>query len=158
MNVQYVNPFIESVCGLFETMFQKQATRGNIGTTSSVGASQDVVAMIGITGEIQGSVAVAMSEQTALQVVGSLLGCDMAEFDNDATDGIAEVVNMIAGGAKAKLPSPEDQPLQLSLPTVLRGKDFVVTYPTQALWLDIPFDSELGKFNLRVTFKNAQDN
>lgn len=158
MNVQYINPFIESVSELFTTMFQKSATRGNIGTSKSVGENQDVVAMIGITGDVQGSVAVAMSEQTALKVVGSLLGCDIDEFGSDATDGVAEVVNMIAGGAKAKLPSQGLSPLQLSLPTVLRGKDFVVTYPTQSLWLDIPFESELGSFHLRVTLKNAQNN
>ncbi len=63
------------------------------------------------------------------------------------------MVNIIAGGAKARMNTGDEKPLDLSLPTVVRGGDFFVEYPTNSVWLEINFDSELGPFTLRVTFE-----
>jgi hypothetical protein len=46
----------------------------------------------------------------------------------------------------------------LSLPTVVRGTNYKVDYPTRTAWLEVPFKSDLGSFSLRVTFEGTGDN
>ncbi len=65
---------------------------------------------------------------------------------------MAELVNIVAGGAKVRF-SDGGKPVELSLPTVVRGSHFSVDYPSQAVWLEVPFQSELGAFTLRVTLE-----
>jgi hypothetical protein len=40
----------------------------------------------------------------------------------------------------------------------VRGKNYNVEYPSGSIWLEVPFDSDLGSFGLRVTFEiNEED-
>jgi CheY-specific phosphatase CheX len=64
-------------------------------------------------------------------------------------------VNIVAGSAKAKLNAGNDHPLDLSLPTVVHGENYNVQYPSKSVWLEVPFKSDLGEFNLRVTFETV---
>jgi chemotaxis protein CheX len=82
-----------------------------------------------------------------------MLGMEMHIVDDTVKDGVAELVNIVAGGAKAKFVQGEGRPIQLSLPTVVRGNSYTVDYPSCSAWLDVPFSSELGPFSLRVTFE-----
>lgn len=86
-------------------------------------------------------------------MVSKLLDVETKVVDNTVSDAVAEMVNIIAGSAKAKFVTDEGQPIQLSLPTVVRGSSYHVDYPSKSVWLDVPFTSELGSFNLRVTFE-----
>jgi CheY-specific phosphatase CheX len=69
------------------------------------------------------------------------------------TDTVAELVNIIAGGAKAKLHTG-DAPITLSLPNVIHSKGCTVHYPTTSVWLDVPFTGELGPFSMRLGFQS----
>jgi chemotaxis protein CheX len=73
--------------------------------------------------------------------------------DDTVSDAIAEMVNIVAGGAKSKLSGDDRPPIDLSLPTVVRGNSYNVDYPSGSIWLEVPFNSELGSFTLRVTFE-----
>ena len=73
-------------------------------------------------------------------------------MDATVSDAVAEMVNIVAGRAKSKFQTLSGDPINLSLPTVVRGNSYKVDYPSKSVWLDVPFESELGPFNLRVTF------
>jgi chemotaxis protein CheX len=155
MNVRFINPFIEGVNDLFGTMLSAGIRRGEPVVSKEAPGHLDVVAMIGISGEVQGSVALGMPAQTAMKMTSALLGMTIEELDSTTTDGIAELVNIIAGSAKAKLGETSSEPLQLSLPNVVRGKELTIGCPSQAIWLDIPYETDFGPFNLCVSLKNA---
>lgn len=152
MKVEYINPFIESVYDLFTTMLNSEAKRGDVGFSKDVPPSRDLVALIGLSGPARGMVAISFPVQTALSMVGQMLGTEVRVVDESVRDGVAELVNIIAGGAKAKLVS-EGPPIELSLPTVVRGNSYTVDYPSRSAWLEVPFTSDLGEFSLRVTFE-----
>jgi chemotaxis protein CheX len=61
--------------------------------------SDQVTAMIGVSGSLAGSVYLSMSESTALAVVGMMLGQTSTGLDELAQSGIAELVNVVAGAA-----------------------------------------------------------
>ncbi len=88
-----------------------------------------------------------------MKLVSALLDQELHVMDETVVDGVAELVNIVAGGAKAKFATANGQPIELGLPTVVRGSDYTVEYGTKVVWLEVPFTSELGAFTLRVTFE-----
>ncbi len=154
MKVEYINPFIESVHDLFSTMLGCQAKRGRVELAKKGAAPQEITALIGLSGQARGAVALLFPEQTALAMVGRLIGMEMEEADETMSDALGELVNIVAGGAKAKFCDQNGgTSIDLSLPSVLKGLNYTVNYPTQTEWLDVPFSSDLGPFSLRVTLE-----
>ena len=159
MKVEYINPFIESVDDMFKTMLSSEVNRGDIGVSKEVVANpREVVALIGLSGHAKGMVSLGFPMLTALQMVNQLLGTELKTFDDSVTDAVAEMVNIVAGGAKAKFKlEPGQEPLKLSIPTVVRGKDCEVQFPSDAIWIEVPFESEFGPFQMQVTFSFDDD-
>ncbi len=153
MKVEYINPFIKGVQHLFSTMLSAEAMRGDASASRGDSNSNEVTALIGMTGSAQGMVTIGLSKKTAIAMVNRMLSTDNSVMDDTVADGIAELVNIVAGQAKAELASESDEPIDLSLPTVVQGTDYGVDYPSDAVWLEVPFNSELGDFMLRVTFR-----
>jgi chemotaxis protein CheX len=156
IRAEYINPFIESVRELFSTMLSCQAQRGNVTLSDGQSATHGIVAIIGLSGPARGTVALDFPSQTAFAIVGRLFGEAPTEFDADVSDTVAEMANIVGGGAKARLRN-DSHPIDLGLPTVVVGGDYQVHHPSQSTWLEIPFASELGDFTLRVTFGSDQD-
>jgi chemotaxis protein CheX len=157
MKVECINAFIGGVVEVFATMLEIEVTRGDVGVTRSGSSnSQDIMALIGLSGTARGMVALSFPTATALALVRKLLGMEIAVVDNTVADGVAEIVDMVAGSAKTKLTSDGGPPIDLSLPTVVRGKSFEVEYPTKAIWIEVVFQSSLGDFSLCVTFEEVR--
>lgn len=152
MNVKYINPFIESVSSVFETMLGVTPKREKIRVPAELGEDTPrvVTSLVGISGAASGVVALRFPVETALQLAGKFLGGNYQDVNNEVIDAISELANMVAGSAKAKFdldPAP-----QLGLPSVIEGKAYKVRYPAKAAWLEVPFTSEAGSFVMEVTF------
>ena len=153
MKVEHINPFIEAVYELFQTMFSTKVERGQIGVINGAGNPRDIMALIGLSGPTRGTVALTFRTSTALAIVSKMLGQEVHIVDETVSDGVAEIVNIVAGNAKARMTTSTGKPLDLSLPTVVRGNNYSVDYPSHTVWLEVPFTGELGEFSLRVTFE-----
>lgn len=152
MKAEYINPFLESVELLFNNMLGCTVARGQLGTSRGSAGRHEVTAIIGMSGPTRGTVSLSFPAATAAAMVGRLMGTGAVENADTLIDGVSELVNIVAGGAKSKLSAEGGTVIDLSLPTVIRGKDFQCQGPSQAVWLDIPFASDLGEFCVRVTF------
>lgn len=152
MELKYINPFLESVYEVFDSMLSCKVERGNANMVKSMEVTDALVALIGLSGPVCGTVALLIPRDTALKIVGRFVGEDYEDVDENVRDAVAELVNIIAGGAKARL-SDGDTPIALSLPNVIEGKGYSVYYPSGSVWLDNPFSSELGSFSMRLSFK-----
>ncbi|MGD8451446.1 MAG: chemotaxis protein CheX [Phycisphaerae bacterium] len=150
MNVAYINPFVESVASVFETMLGVQPRRNTLKVGPQPVQGERLTSLIGITGLMHGCVALSFPPQTALALTGKMLGETPAEINGEVIDAISELVNMVAGSAKAKFNT--DPPLQLGLPTVVEGAAYRVKYPSKSVWLEVPFSSEAGDFSMEVTY------
>jgi chemotaxis protein CheX len=153
MKVEYINPFIESVYDLFTTMLGSTAKRGVAGLSRGESDPREITAMIGLSGPARGMVTLSFPVATALAISNRLLGSESRVVDDTVSDAIAEIVNIVAGGAKAQFKLGDRPPIELSLPSIVRGKNYHVEYPTSTTWLEVPFDSDLGPFNMRVVFQ-----
>jgi chemotaxis protein CheX len=150
VDVKYINPFIESVYGLFSSMLGAKAEKTALGVADGKPKPREITALIGLSGEVRGMVALVFPVPTALKIASKLLDKEIHVVDETVTDVVAECVNIVSGAAKARL-NFSDTPIDLSLPSVVRGGNYEVDYPSKSLWLEVGFTSELGPFTLRVT-------
>ncbi len=154
MNVNIINPFVLSVSRTFSTMLSAEATRGEIALSDGGAGGSDIVAFIGLAGKTRGTVALMFPAKTALRAVSRLLGSECKILDETVADAVGELVNIIAGSAKAEFAGDSGEPLSLSLPTVIRGRHFDIRYAPNARWVEVPFESEFGPFALKVILES----
>ena len=155
MDVTYINPFIEGVQELFSTMLGSEAVRGDLSLANDMSRPRDITALIGLSGTVRSTVSLTFPAATALAVASQLMGMEIKAVDDTVSDAVGELVNMIAGSAKAKLHTGEGEPVQLSLPTVVRGSSYVMDSPKGSTCLDVSFSSTLGPFSLRVSLQQS---
>jgi chemotaxis protein CheX len=153
LKAEFVNPFVESIYELFGTMLSAKIVRTGLAITEGNQMPHEVMALIGFSGVMRGTVALALPAETCRYMVSRLLGNSEDSDDETVSDTIAEMVNIIAGSAKAKLSQKVKQTLELSLPVVFRGQEFAVYSPSKAMWVEVPFESDLGPLRLRLSFK-----
>jgi chemotaxis protein CheX len=137
-------------------MLNSKVSRGDISVSKSGNSPYEITALIGLSGEARGTVAISFPASTALNMVSKMLMIESAEVNSTVIDGVGEIVNIVAGSAKSKFTRDSEKPIDLSLPNVIRGDDYVVEYPSETVWIEVPFTSDLGPFNLRVTFAQGK--
>jgi len=149
MDVRYVNPFLNAVQNIFETMIDIPFSLGKPSIKKEATASHEISGIIGITGEVIGSVVVSFPETIAIQLASELLGEVLEEVNADCTDAIGEIANMIAGDAKNGFPEGNTS---VSVPTVIIGKH-KVAYPSGVPIITIPCKTNSGWFAIDVALK-----
>jgi chemotaxis protein CheX len=150
VDVSYINPFIEAVDSVFTTMLSVHPKRNGLKVSDGQAKGEMITSLVGLSGQVSGVVALRFPPPTALALAGRLLGGNLAEVNDEVTDAVAELVNMVAGSAKAKF--HHEPPLELGLPTVVQGAGYRLKYPTKSVWLEVPFTSDAGEFTMEVTY------
>ncbi|MDA8141795.1 MAG: chemotaxis protein CheX [Desulfobacteraceae bacterium] len=149
MDVGYINPFISAVRNLFDTMIQLPVTLGKPELKRGQATSNDISGIIGISGDVSGSVVVGFPGAIAKRLASVLLGEEVNEIDDYCTDVIGEIANMVAGDAKNGFPKSNTT---VSVPTVVIGKH-EVTFPRGVPIITIPCATGSGTFTIDVALK-----
>lgn len=150
VDVNLLNPFISSVGSVFSTMLRVTPKRLKVAITGDSATESILSAIIGISGNLHGVVALRFPPATALNLAGRMLESSFDKLDEQVVDAISELTNMVAGSAKAKF--HHEPPLQLGLPTVVEGTSYKLKYPSKSVSLDVPFNSEAGDFVMEFTY------
>jgi len=153
MNIRYITPFIEAVTGAFDQLFELQprALTPYLATKEEI-LDWDISGIIGIAGEARGLVVLSFPADLAKELTSMLTGTTKTTMDEDVTDTVGEVVNIIAGNAKKGL---EEFRLLISLPTIVQGPHHQVTWPSGPIpIISIPFSTSRGHFSLSVGLEN----
>jgi chemotaxis protein CheX len=82
----------------------------------------EYTAMIGLAGALCGILTICCEAATARQIAKSMLG-DTVDSENQVSDALGEVCNMIAGNFKNKL-AGTDERCMLSVPSVVSGGEY----------------------------------
>lgn len=125
----------ESIVEFFETMLGGEVTkcqpRARSGEDPSPTSLQQAIsAVVGISGDMTGTICLSMNESVAFAIVRELIGDECETIDQTVVDGIGEVGNIVVGGAKRRL--GELMKLQMSLPTVVLANHEGLLFPASA--------------------------
>ena len=95
--------FVDATVEVLSTMAGITPKAGRPYVKKDLAACGDLTAIVGVTGERCGSVAVTFPVETAQAVVRSMLGDDIGDIAQDTRDTVGEVTNMISGHARARI-------------------------------------------------------
>jgi len=149
MRVDYINPFIVSLCNAFRTMLGCEVERGPLALKNGDTPAHPISGVIGLSGRAIGTVVLSLSKQVALKAASVMLMTEAKEIDADVIDAVGELTNMVAGAAKSEL---EEYHLMVSLPNVVTGTNHSIRFPSNVTPLCVPFDTDWGPLTLEVGF------
>lgn len=153
MDASYIAAFVESTRTVFTTMLNLAVTCNAPMRESAIPTDHaDISGIIGLSGDVQGTVILSFPRQTALRMVERFVGSALAEESEDFADAIGELVNMVSGGAKGRFVGRD---VSISCPTVVVGSGHKVQQMSDAFCIRIPCGSELGNFSVEVCMKDA---
>lgn len=150
MDKTYIMPFIKSVQNVFETMLQMPVTIGNPSLKQTGDPAYDISGIIGMSGDIEGSVVLSFPTDTATRTVNLFTGAELGPKDEDFIDAIGELVNMISGGAKAQF---EGKQVSITCPSVVIGGEHVVFSQRDVVSIHIPCECDTGSFAVEVSIR-----
>jgi chemotaxis protein CheX len=99
MRADVAQPFLLAARGVLEQELGGEVGRGKVRVERGEFAAGEVTAVVGVTGALSGAVMYRMSEQTALAIVGRMMGQQFTELDALARSGVGELGNVITGRA-----------------------------------------------------------
>ena len=150
MDVRHINAFLEATKTVFDTMLKIPVTFEKP-VLNSAPQTHDVSGVIGLSGDVVGSVVIGFGEQTAVRIVCAFAGTRHAFGSADFEDAIGELTNMIVGAAKSKF---EGLSVSIGCPSVITSPDHHVSRPSDAASICIPCDTPGGRFVIEVTFRS----
>ncbi len=151
MDVKLINPFLVASMHVLKTMAGIDARAGKPFLKKDNQAMGDVSAIIGITGAARGSMALVFTEECIKGIASNLLGEVFTKLNNEVTDAVGELTNMICGDARRRL-SEEGFTLQAGIPTIVSGKNHAIVHIADGPRLAVPFETDLGSFMVEVAF------
>ena len=154
MDVKFINPFLQGTVEVLKKMAFVEPRPGKVYIKNTSLAHGDVSGIIGITGDMIGSLAISFGESCICHLVGSMLGESFAEANQEIFDGVGEITNMISGVARTYL-EKEGLHVYAAIPSVVYGKNHTINHILKSPSIVIPFDTDQGSFVVDVCIKRA---
>ncbi|ATC99529.1 MAG: chemotaxis protein CheX [Pseudomonadota bacterium] len=152
MNVEFINPFISSLLNVLSTMAQTDLSPGKPKIKKTEVAVGDVSGLIGMVGpQTKGSLSITFDGELAMTIMERMLGERPEKIDEEVTDMVGEITNMVAGGAKNLL-GDKGYEFDMATPVVVSGKDHTITHKCEGPKLIMPFTSDFGAAHIEVCF------
>ena len=155
MDSSYITPFMTSIQNVFSTMFQLPVQIGEPSIKTDKTATHDVSGIIGVSGEMVGTIVLSMPEAAAISIVNLFTGMEMDPSSDDFADAVGELVNMISGNAKAEF---QRKGVSISCPSVVIGEDHRVSTPSGTACVKIPCTTDCGEVVLEIALREAAEN
>jgi chemotaxis protein CheX len=149
-----IREFYNDVQEIFATMVGiEDLLHVPIQTVPRTHFSDCITAMVGFAGLFNGLLSLHVPQSLALRFTSSMIGMDVTELDEDVNDALGEIANMIAGSFKHHL-SKDGHEVKLSTPSVITGKEYIVSSGALDDTLALLFDSYEEWFMISIVIAN----
>ncbi len=153
MEVKYINPFMTAVSNTMEMMLGIAPGRQAPYLKKDKLTKGDITGLIGFAEKnVTGSVALSFTQDAALWIYQLMTGEEQQSLTRDVQDSIGELTNIVAGGAKTAL-AEEGLSFHISIPSVIVGKDHLISHKLNIPVVAIPFKLEDHTFLMEVSMK-----
>jgi chemotaxis protein CheX len=154
MDVKFINPFLNGTIEVMRKMAFVEPRPGKVYIKQTAVAHGDVSGIIGITGDMIGSLAMSFGENCICHLIGSMVGESYAEAGQEVFDGVGELTNMISGVARTYL-EKEGMHVYAAIPSVVYGKNHTINHILKSPSIVIPFETDHGSFVVDVCIKRT---
>ena len=148
MRQEFVNPFLGPAQMVWKKEFGVPLEVVGAEAVSFQYTTDDITAIIGVSGKLQGNVLYGFGDSVSTEVVRRMVGEDMSAHDPMALSALGEISNVITGNAATEL-AANGYPCDISPPMIIEplGSRLTSTIPKQIL---VTFKSELGLLTVRI--------
>ena len=143
MDVQFINPFLIAVQGVFKTMLSVQVTVGKPSVKTDNLTRSDVTGVISFDGDKKGTFSLAFSGASALFIYKSMLGEDAPAVNADVIDAVGELTHIISGQVRVEFEKMGHK-LSSGTPSVIVGQNVEIKAITKLPLITLPFDFDAG--------------
>lgn len=150
--VEVINGFVRSILSSMETMAFTKAKRVDIYLRKPGQAMKgDVSSLISLFGDLTGTCAISFPRKLAVKVISNMMmDPSIDDINDDVKDGIGEIANLTAGGAKGEIHTVLGTNAKISTPTIVTGIDHAVEHNEQIPCIGCVFEAEGQRFFLEV--------
>ncbi len=153
MDTAYLVPFITSIQNVCATMLQLQVTIGEPHLKGSESNNCDVSGIIGMSGDVVGTVVLSFPKETAESIVQLFTGTKIGIDNPDFADAIGELVNMVCGNAKGQFTGKKK--VSISCPSVVIGKHHAIASQKDLPCVAIPCTTDCGELVIEITIRES---
>ncbi|NRA69859.1 MAG: chemotaxis protein CheX [Gammaproteobacteria bacterium] len=155
MKAEFINPFLDSLINVLEIMASTKLKPGKPILKRNEIAHGDVSGLIGLVGpDTKGSLSISFEKKLALSIMQKMLGENPGKINEEVTDMVGEITNMVAGGAKNLL-GQKGYDFGMATPIVVSGKDHTISHQFDGPKIMIPFTCIDGKAVIEICFDKA---
>ena len=152
MNAEFINPFLTSLTNVLSTMANLELSPGKPKLKKDDVARGDVSGLIGMIGpQTRGSLSITFDASLALEVMLRMLGEKPAGINEEVTDMVGEITNMVAGGAKRIL-GEKGYDFSMATPMVVSGTNHTISHKSDGPRIIMPFESPHGNASIEICF------
>ena len=155
MKEEYINAFLAPEKMVWDRELGQTLEFDTAEMASDQFTSEDVTAIIGISGKLEGTVLYGFPQDTVKAVVATMVGEDAEGVTDElGLSALGESANMITGNAATKL-AQEGYPCDISPPVIIEpmGSRFTTLSGPQIL---VKFKSDLGMLTVRISLNEAR--
>lgn len=153
MKVEYINPFYKATLDVFKIMLDLEIERGPMGVVEDLIPGKDASAIIGITGDLSGSIMYSFPKDMVLEMVRIMSGMELNKLDSFVSSALGEMANIISGNAVTGL-LVNKYSCDIVPPQVLIGEISSLSMATEKA-LVLPIITAIGEFDITISLKEA---
>lgn len=144
--VELITPFIEAAKDTFQTMASMELRRKEVFLKQGFTMYGDISGVVGLSGVTTGTCALSLPNDLAEEVIRNLLMTPESTPlpEEGLRDGVGELVNMVAGGAKTRL-SASQYTFDITLPTIISGGEHEVFHRSSTHCVVIVLENRKGQ-------------
>lgn len=145
-----IDAFIDSVEKTMSTLANTQVSSSKPCIKKEDSAPLDVAGVIGVASDnMKGTITVGFQKEAIFEILKNMLEEEHSEVNEEVTDAVGELTNVIYGDAKAFL-NRVGYSFQMAIPVVITGASKIKT-SSQGVTLVIPFGVSSGCFYIEFT-------
>lgn len=152
MKAEYINPFIKASTEVLKLIANLDFKTGAPYLKSSPFGADNLIILVGITGEIRGQAVISMSEEMAKKVASSMMmGMPVDEIDEMAKSALSELGNMIMGNT-ATLLFNAGVNIDITPPTLMMGQKMQISSAGMKT-IGVPLMCDIGEITVDISVK-----
>ncbi|MDH5509266.1 MAG: chemotaxis protein CheX [Nitrospinota bacterium] len=151
METKMIDPVKDAAINVISTMAMINPKPGEVFLKSGKKATGDISGVIGLAGVKKGVIIISFSSAAICKIVGGMLGMEYTSIDQDVSDAVGELTNMISGDSRRRF-NELGFVFEAGLPTVIKGPGHEIESVTSGPVLAIPFQVDGHGFEVEVSF------
>lgn len=155
VKVEHIQPFVTAAAYVLKQELKVDVERGELSLVQTDYTTKEITVLIGITGDLEGTVLFGTNEAMAMNIVYELTGERKVFYDETSESAIAEMGNVISGRA-ATLYAEQGIRCMISPPTVITGRGTIISSVDMTRIL-IPLETRLGSIEIAASLRETTE-